>query len=145
MVAPLVAAAMPAVLDFGVQLIDRLFPDPKAAEAAKVALLKMQLDGQLAELSATTQIAAAQTQTNNVEATSQNMFQAGWRPFVGWVCGAGLVYQFLLNPLFNFALLAAGKTVQMPVLDLDTLMALLFGMLGLGAYRTVEKLKGAAR
>lgn len=144
MVAPVIAATIPVVLDFGIQLIERLFPDPKTAEAAKLSLLKMQLDGQLAELSATSRIAEAQTQTNNVEASSPNIFQAGWRPFIGWVCGAGLVYQFLLHPLFNFVLLTAGKTVQLPSLEMEALMTLLFGILGLGAYRSIEKIRGAA-
>jgi hypothetical protein len=144
MVAPVVVAAIPAVLDFGVQLIDRLFPDPKAAESAKLALLKMQLDGQLAEMEFTAKLAEAQTQTNNIDATSTNPFQSGWRPFIGWVCGGGLAYQFLFRPLFNFVLLVADKTAQMPALELETLMTLLFGILGLGAYRSFEKVRGVA-
>jgi len=35
--------------------------------------------------------------------------------------------------------------VKFPQLDLGTMMPLLFGMLGLGAYRTVEKIQGVAR
>lgn len=138
------AAALPTVLDFGIQLIDKLFPDPKAAESAKLSLLKMQLDGQLAEMDFTAKLAEAQIQTNNVEASSVNPFQSGWRPFIGWVCGAGLAYQFLFRPLFNFVLLLADKTVQMPPLELETLMTLLFGILGLGAYRSFEKIRGVS-
>lgn len=141
---PLVAA-LPAVLDVGVKLIDKLFPDPKAAETAKVELLKMQLDGRLAELGLEAKLAEGQAQTNMVDASSTSGFQSGWRPFIGWICGAGLAYQFLFHPIFNFLLALADKTVELPGLELETLMTLLFGILGLGAYRSFEKTKGVAR
>lgn len=39
----------------------------------------------------------------------------------------------------------AGHPVKFPHLDLSTMMPLLFEMLGLGAFRTAEKLQGVAR
>jgi hypothetical protein len=44
----------------------------------------------------------------------------------------------------NFILAIAGYNVEMGALELETLMTLLFGMLGLGWYRTTEKLRGVA-
>ena len=79
-------------------------------------------------------IAADQSKTNQIEAASQNIFESGWRPMVGWVCALGLLYQFVLAPLLSWA---SGK--PLPVLDIQTLLTLLFAILGLGAYRTYEK------
>jgi hypothetical protein len=70
------------------------------------------------------------------------MFVAGWRPFIGWVCGAGLATQFLVGPLFTWVAALLGKPVVFPVLDLSTLVTLLIGMLGLGGMRTLEKVNG---
>ena len=72
------------------------------------------------------------------------MFVAGWRPFIGWVCGSGLVYSFIAQPLLAWA---SGIWVfpAPPVLDLSTLLTVLGGMLGLSSLRTVEKINGVAR
>lgn len=85
----------------------------------------------------------AQTDINKQEASSQSPFVAGWRPFIGWVCGTGLAIQFIGNPIVTWVAALAKHPVQFPTLDLGTLMTLLFGMLGLGAMRTYEKVQGA--
>ena len=41
-----------AVLDIGSKLLDKFFPDPTQAEAAKLKLLEMQQNGELAQLNA---------------------------------------------------------------------------------------------
>jgi hypothetical protein len=84
-----------------------------------------------------------QLDTNKMEAASPKMFVAGWRPFIGWICGSGLGIQFIVNPIFTWIAALAKHPVQFPSLDLGTLMTLLFGMLGLGAMRTYEKTNGA--
>lgn len=90
-------------------------------------------------------VAQLQTQTdiNKQEAASPKIFIAGWRPFIGWVCGLGLAVQFLVNPIVTWIAALAKHPVQFPSLDLGTLLTLLFGMLGLGAMRTYEKTTGA--
>ena len=145
MVAPLIAAALPSMFEIGKQIITKLFPDPAEAARQTLELAKLEASGQLAELDASVKLAEAQAQINAVEASSPNMWQAGWRPFIGWICGAGLAYQFIGRPLLNFLLLLLDHVVLLPPLELDTLMTLLFGMLGLGAYRTYEKKLGVAR
>ena len=87
----------------------------------------------------------AQTEINKVEAASQNMFVAGWRPFVGWTCGVALLYHFLLLPLLHFILRATGNEVELPEFDFSHLSTILMGMLGLGSLRTYEKLRGVSR
>ena len=87
----------------------------------------------------------AQVEVNKVEAASQNMFVAGWRPFVGWTCGVALLYHFLLLPLLHFILKATGNEVELPEFDFSHLSTILMGMLGLGSLRTYEKLRGVSR
>lgn len=88
------------------------------------------------------EIATAQIEVNKTEAASKNLFVAGWRPAVGWVCCLGMAGNFLVIPLANFTLALSGSSVVVPLIDLSTMMPVLMGMLGLGALRTVEKTKG---
>lgn len=133
-----------AVLDIGGKLIDRLWPDPAQAASAKLELIKMQQSGELAKLTAETDLAKAQAATNTAEASNTNIFVSGWRPLIGWVCGMGLFSQFIVRPSAEFTAHILGKVIEYPSLDLGTLLTLLFGMLGLGALRTTEKLQGVA-
>lgn len=136
----------PLLLDglFGLagKVFDKIFPNPQQAAEAKLKLFEMQQSGELKILEAETTLALGQISINKAEAESTDFFRGGWRPFIGWVCGLGLFYQFLLRPLLTFVLMVFETKVQtMPALELDTLMTLLFGILGLGAMRTTEKLK----
>ena len=132
------------LFDLGKGLIDRLFPDPAAKAAAQLELLKMQQAGELAQLAAETDLAKLQIQTNIEEAKSTNWWVAGWRPAIGWVCGAGLAYAALVEPFARFAAKVwFGYTGDFPVIDTDLTLQILMGMLGLGAMRSVEKVKGA--
>lgn len=88
-------------------------------------------------------IQLAQIKVNEVEATSTNWFVAGWRPFIGWVCGLGLAYQFLFMPIMNGLLKAAGTISPFISLDTGTLMSCVAGLLGLGTLRTYEKKTGS--
>jgi hypothetical protein len=131
------------ILEIGKGIISRLFPDPAAAAAAQLELLKMQQNGDLAQLAADTDLAKLQIQTNIAEA-SGNWFTAGWRPCIGWVCGAGLAYASLIEPFARFiAKVWFGYVGDFPVIDTNLTMQILMGMLGLGAMRSVEKIKGA--
>lgn len=126
------------------KVLDRLIPDPKAKAEAQLELLKMQQSGELAVLAADTQLAQAQADVNKTEAANPNTFVSGWRPFIGWVCGLGMASQFVFGPLFTWASALWGHPTPFPVLDMGTLLTLLFGMLGLGAMRTTEKINGVA-
>ena len=88
----------------------------------------------------------AQILTNREEAKSRSVFVAGWRPFIGWTCGFALAYHFIVAPLILFGVGIAGLQIPaLPVFDMDALMTVLLGMLGLGTMRSVEKLKGIAK
>jgi len=80
----------------------------------------------------------AQLEINKVEAGHRSIFVAGWRPAIGWVCVLGLFLNFVANPVivwFGGTAITAG---------LSALMPLVISLLGLGGYRTVEKIRGKA-
>ena len=131
------------LFDLGKGLIDRLFPDPAAKAAAQLELLKMQQAGDLAQLAADTDLAKLQIQTNMAEAAG-NWFTAGWRPFIGWICGVSLCYVAIIEPVARFvAQVWFAYTGAFPTIDTQLTMQVLLGMLGLGTMRSVEKIKGA--
>lgn len=127
-----------SIFDFGGKLLDKIFPDPQKAQEAKIELFKLQQSGELAKLAADTDLAKGQLEVNKVEAASSSLFVSGWRPFIGWICGTGLGYQFLVYPIL------VAFQPHIVQLDLSTLLTLVAGMLGLGALRTQEKIAGVA-
>jgi len=89
--------------------------------------------------------AMAQVAVNQAEAKHRSIFVAGWRPFVGWICAVALGWHFVLAPLVLFIANAAGVFVEIPQFDMDSLMTVLLGMLGLGGLRTYEKKAGLTK
>ena len=81
-----------------------------------------------------------QTEINKIEAQHRSVFVAGWRPFIGWVCGVGLCMSFIINPLIQWY--TGQKGAEMP---LDAMLTLVTSLLGLGAMRTFEKMHGRAK
>jgi uncharacterized membrane protein (DUF485 family) len=70
---------------------------------------------------------------------------AGWRPAVGWTCAAAFAVQFVGAPIVQAVAAALGHPVTVPPMDMEYLMTVLMGMLGLGGLRTFEKIKRVAR
>lgn len=132
-----------ALANIGGKIIDRVWPDPVERDAAKLKLFELQQSGELAAMAAETELAKGQIEVNKIEAGSDSMFKSGWRPAVGWVCVSGLAYQLVVQPLLSWSTNNLFSWAAAPTLELETLMTLLFGMLGLGAFRTVEKVKAA--
>ena len=126
-----------AALDLGNTLITRIFPDPAQAANAKLELIKLQQSGELASMT-------AQTDINKAEASNPSLFVSGWRPAIGWVCALALAYQYLIRPLSGSVGAIFGITIPpLPGLD-DNLWQLMMGMLGMGGLRTYEKTQGVA-
>ena len=120
-------------------LLDKFIPD--ADERAKLA----HKIATLAERQAH-QIALAQIEVNKAEATHGGWFRAGWRPFIGWVCGIAFAYHFVLQPFLVFLILAMGWPMPpLPEFEMSALLTVLGGMLGLSGMRTFEKMKGVAK
>jgi hypothetical protein len=87
-----------------------------------------------------------QAELNKIEAAHRSVFVAGWRPFIGWVCGSALLYNFIVRDLLAWIILNTGVEASMPPdLAMDELITILLGMLGLGAFRTAEKFGGKTR
>jgi hypothetical protein len=108
--------------------------------------VKIQAELQMKLLEIEADAAKAQTEINAVEAQSSNLFVAGWRPCVGWVCAAAFAWQFVGQPAFSFFYaLIYKQPAPVVALDHDALNTVLFGLLGLGGFRTWEKIKGAAK
>lgn len=125
-------------------LIDKVLPDAKASADAKIKLMELAQAGELAALNADMQIALGQIEVNKEEAKSDNFFKSGWRPAVGWVCVIGLIYSFLAQPILVWASVNFGWQSP-PDLDMGTLITLLMGLLGLGGFRTYERVKGVIK
>lgn len=123
-------------------VLDRVLPDPAAAAEAKIRLLELAQKGESDALNADLQATLGQLDINKAEASTGSLFVAGWRPFIGWVCGAAFAYKFVLAPFLVMLLDAFGVNVDLPVLEFAEVLPILLGMLGLGTLRTVEKIKG---
>lgn len=83
--------------------------------------------------------AKLQVELNKVEAQHRSLFVAGWRPFIGWVCGLALFNYFLLNPWLMYL---TGRSVPIKI---DALFELVIAMLGMGTLRTIEKFGGKTK
>jgi hypothetical protein len=124
------------------------------AEMAKISLQLSQLE-QMAN--------QGQISINKIEAAHKSLFVAGWRPFIGWVCGVAIAYAFVGQPLIEWGVAIANVTtdiitvdadgvktitkelVKTPIIDSDTLYQLVLAMLGMATLRTYEKKNSVSR
>lgn len=132
---PIFAPVLGGIVEAVGKVADDLFTSDKERLDAEIEMRKLD---QAIDL--------AQIEVNKEEAKSSSVFVAGARPFIMWVCGLAFAYATVLEPLLRFASKVWwGYTGDFPVIDTDLTMQVLFGILGLGAYRTAEKFKGVAR
>ncbi len=89
----------------------------------------------------------AQVELNKIEAGHRSIFVAGWRPFIGSVCGFALLWHFILYDMLTWVTVNFFLTVtEIPKLTgTETLVTVLLSLLGLGAMRTAEKFGGKAK
>ncbi len=103
--------------------LDKLFTSKEEKENAKAVMAKIKMKPQI-----------LQAEINKMEAQHRSIFVAGARPFILWICGFGLSFAFVINPLIQWFTNKPG-----PTLPLDTIMELILCILGLGGLRTFEK------
>jgi hypothetical protein len=116
------------------KIIGSVLPDPAAKSAAMTQLI-----GELGKLD------LGQLEVNKVEAAHRSLFVAGWRPMIGWVCAFAVAYQYIFTPFVSWgAAVFALPMPPLPGLD-DNLWQLTMGLLGMGALRSFEKIKGVAK
>ena len=119
-----------AVSDLASTVINKIWPDKSEAEKQQLAAAVMVVQGQI--------------DINKAEAANPSVFVSGARPFIMWVCGMGCAWNWIGLPVAVFVLAVIGKPIALSPADLSEMMPLLLGMLGLGGYRTIEKIKGVA-
>lgn len=140
---PLITAVLGGLNIDGI--LGRFFPSKEKAQEFKATMEQelLKQEGEITKAALASQ--AAQIDVNKTEAASGSIFIAGWRPFIGWVCGSALVVQYIASPLLPWLGAVAGfELPPIPSLD-DSLWQLMAGLLGLGGMRTFEKMKGVDR
>lgn len=123
------------------KLADDLFTSDKERLDAQIEFGKLALEDRKLDV----QVQQGQIAINVEEAKSDSLFKSGWRPATGWACVAGLLYQLMFRPIFGWVAANVGGWDMPPELDLETLMTLLFAILGLGGYRSYEKKQGVSK
>jgi len=104
--------------------IDRFVETPDEKAAAELLLQKVQQ-----------QPDKWQAEINKVEAGHRNLFVAGWRPAIGWICAFALGWGWILAPILTF--IYPERT--MPAIEVGEAISLVMAMLGMGALRSYEK------
>jgi len=135
---PLISAIAP-ILGKAFGLIDKMVPDKDANSKMKheLEIMLVQLQGQLQN---------GQIEINKIEAAHKTIFVAGWRPFIGWVCGLSIAWHYVGFNLAEWVLKIGGWDIVVPeLIGTDTLLELVLAMLGLAGFRTFEKFKGISR
>lgn len=119
-------------------VLDRIIPDKnkraEAEESLRIALASNEF-----------QLAIEQIKVNAIEAASEDKFTKRWRPFIGWTCGTAFALHFVIFPVLNWFVVLFGAPAINIVFDMQSLMYALGGLLGLGGFRTFEKVKGVAK
>ena len=117
-------------------IIDRFVETDEEKQAAQIIKAKLMMQPSLAQI-----------ELNKIEAGHRSIFVAGWRPFIGWVCGFALLWHFILFDLLSWITVNFFPHVtELPELTgTETLVTVLISLLGLGAMRTVEKFGGKAK
>ena len=132
-----------AEFDLGKIAIEKIWSDANKRAEELRKLEEMRERGNIAELNAYVQLIMAQINVNLEQAKSKDWKVAGARPFIIWVCGFGLAFQYLLHPLFIWLWAFASMTgTPPPPMDMSVMMPLLLGLLGLGSMRSYDKKNG---
>jgi hypothetical protein len=131
-------AAYIPILGPAIEKLLNLIPDSNERARGQAEFQKLLLTAVTAE-------DADNRAVNKVEAAHSSIFVSGWRPFIGWVCGIALAFQYLVRPFWIWAGAIWWPDVPVPPTLDGMLWELVMGMLGIGGLRTIEKWKGVAR
>jgi len=125
-------------------VLGKVLPDPQAQAAAQAHAMELIASGTYEQRSEQA-LALAQIDVNKADAAGQSAMQRNGRPFIIWVCGIAMAWDTIARPMISYTAAFAGHPIpELPNLSTDQLYGVLFGILGLGSLRTVEKVKGAA-
>ncbi len=133
---------MGGIVDTVGKLVDDLVTTDKERLDAEIEMRKLGIEERKIEAD----LAKGQIEVNKEDAKHASTFVAGARPFIMWVCGVAFAYATIVEPLLRFgSRVWLGYSGEFPAIDTELTLQVLFGILGLGAYRTAEKFKGVAR
>jgi len=132
-------------INAGLQIVNKVIPDPQKQAEIALEVARLKQAGEFKGLEAMLQVDLAQIEVNKAEAQNGNLFVAGWRPMIGWSCAAALAFQYVVTPVVMWLAGIFGWNIPMPPALDAILWELMFGMLGMGALRTFEKIKNVAR
>lgn len=138
-----------SLVSVGEWAINRIWPDPAKQAEEQRKLAELAQAGDLERLNAHVQLMLGQIEINKTEAQHKSVFVAGWRPFIGWVGGMAMAYQFVVYPLMLWIwaiigpISATGEPIPPPpVMETAALWTVITGMLGIGVQRSFDKTKG---
>ena len=121
-------------------IIDSVYTSDKERMDAQIELAKIDAS-----------LLTAQMDVNKAEASHASIFVAGARPAILWIGAAAMAWTFVLHPMlvWCWALMQAKGWIPQgmpnpPTLQSDELWVIISGILGIGGYRTFEKVKGVA-
>ena len=143
-------------LDIGKSLLGRIWPDPKEQAEQLFKLEELYAKGDSEKLNAHVQAMAGQLKINLADAKSGNIFQAGWRPAIGWVGAVSLALMYIPKALVITYIWTYQSIVTLngwdgvsalilpvfPDLGVSDIIGLIMSMLGVAAMRSYDKVKG---
>lgn len=138
--AALVTSLLSGGLLNGISTLINTIKGKSPEDAMKMAELAAKYQSDI--LAADVAALQGQTDVNKIEAGSQSTFVAGWRPFIGWVCGISFAVNFAFGPIGTWIAALSNHPIAFPVLNMSDMLPVLLGMLGLGGMRSWEKVNG---
>ena len=82
------------------------------------------------------ELAKGQIAANTEQAKHPSLFVAGARPAIMWICALGLLTQFFVMPIAEWATAIWMPEITLPKLATGELMTLTLSLLGLGGMRS---------
>ena len=123
-------------------LIDRFVPDKTEAAKQKLAAVEAIQAAQAGQIAASVTVDQAQAGVNLAEAQNRSFWVNGARPAILWICGLGLFYSSIGQPLLSWFAAGLWHWPPAPAISTGDLFTVLVGMLGLSTQRTIERING---
>jgi len=118
-------------------IVDELYTSEEEKAAAKLAIKKV--EAELKKRQMDINLADAQSKAGGISGAIQRI----WRPLIGFGCALAIMFEYVLKPFLMFFLATFHiETLPLPEMDMGTLMPLVMALLGMGAIRSYEKVKG---
>ena len=118
-------------------IVDELYTSEEEKAAAKLAIKKV--EAELKKRQMDINLADAQSKAGGISGAIQRI----WRPLIGFGCALAIMFEYVLKPFLMFFLATFHiETLPFPEMDMGTLMPLVMALLGMGAIRSYEKVKG---